>query len=92
MEINKARFSILQRYPSATTTMNTPILFSLLFLLCFGLNGQQLNDPQSLYDAPGGIFDVDSIRDLKLDFEEPNYHNILVNSFFNDPSLSLIHI
>ena len=86
MELNKARFSILQHYPSATTTMNTPILFSLLFLLCFSLNGQQLNDPQSLYDAPGGIFDVDSIRDLKLDFEAPNYHNILVNSFFNDPS------
>lgn len=66
--------------------MNIPTVFSFLFLACFGLHGQQLNDPQSLYDAPGGVFDVDSIRDLTLDFEDPSYHNILVNSFFNDPS------
>lgn len=66
--------------------MNIPTVFSFLFLACFGLHGQQLNDPQSLYDAPGGVFDVDSIRDLTLDFEDPSYHNILVNYFFNDPS------
>ena len=66
--------------------MNMPTVFSFLFIACFGLHGQQLNDPQSLYDAPGGVFDVDSIRNLTLDFEDPSYHNILVNSFFNDPS------
>ncbi|MEJ6686469.1 MAG: CotH kinase family protein [Crocinitomicaceae bacterium] len=66
--------------------MNIPTVFSFLFIACFGLHGQQLNDPQSLYDAPGGVFDVDSIRNLTLDFEDPSYHNILVNSFFNDPS------
>ena len=43
-------------------------------------------DPQILYDEPGGLYDSDLIRDLSVVFEDPNYHSVLVNSFFNNPT------
>jgi len=60
----------------------------LLILLCLPIIGigQILYNPQQLYDAPGGLFDKDSIRDIYVNFQDPNYHNVLVNSFFTNPS------
>lgn len=69
--------------------MKKTILSALIAFMSLGLYAQQLYNPQELYDAPGGVFDIDSIRELKLEFEDNNYHNILVNSFFNDPSLRI---
>ena len=48
--------------------------------------GQILYNPQQLYDAPGGLFDKDSLRNIYVNFQDPNYHNVLVNSFFTTPS------
>ena len=56
-------------------------IISPLFLL-----GQTLYSPQGLYDDPGGLFEKDSLRSLYVEFYDPNYHSVLVNSFFNDPS------
>jgi len=66
--------------------MKQIILFLSLIGLPFYILGQSLYNPQQLYDEPGGLFDKDSIRSIYVDFEDPNYHNVLVNSFFNDPS------
>ena len=59
------------------------ILFMLLPLI--GLS-QTIYDPQALYDSPGGLFDEDSLRIIELEFENPNYHSYLVNSWFYNPS------
>ena len=48
--------------------------------------GQILYNPQQLYDIPGGMYDKDSLRDLYVNFQDPNYHNVLVNSFFTNPA------
>ena len=58
------------------------------FLFSYILLGQGFiqNDPQIHYDEPEGLFDSDFIRDIHIYFENDNYHNVLVNSFFNTPS------
>ena len=59
----------------------------LLILLYFPIIsfGQSLYNPQQLYDSPAGFFDEDSIRDIYLEFYDPNYHNYLVNAWYYDP-------
>ena len=66
--------------------MKNKLLFGTLFFIGLSLNGQELYDPQTLYDAPGGVFDINFVREMDIVFEDPNYHAILVNSFFNAPS------
>ena len=66
--------------------MKNKLLFGILFFIGFGLNGQELYNPQTLYDAPGGVFDINFVREMDIVFEDPNYHSVLVNSFFNAPS------
>ena len=61
--------------------MKNKLLFGVLFFIGLGLNGQELYDPQTLYDAPGGVFDINFVREMDIVFEDPNYHNVLVNSF-----------
>lgn len=46
-------------------------------------------NPQELYDAPDDLYELDSIRNLYVNFLEPNYHDTLVNSYFNNPSYRL---
>lgn len=65
--------------------MKKNILWFFLFFSSL-LSSQTLYDPQQLYDAPGGLFERDSIRDIYLDFYNPSYHSFLVNSFFYTPS------
>ena len=47
---------------------------------------QTLYDPQQSYDLPGGLFETDSIRDLYLNFYDPNYHSSLVYLWYYAPS------
>jgi hypothetical protein len=53
--------------------------------------GQELTvfDPQSLYDAPGGLYDASILREMQIEFEDPAYHEILGASFFADPGLRI---
>ncbi len=62
-----------------------------LLVLCFVLMGQavfsqSIYDPQTLYDAPGGLYDQNVLGELNIHFHDPNYHSVLVTSFFNDPA------
>ena len=62
-------------------------IFCILFVLKWSLLiGQTLYDPQQLYDVPSGMYDKDSVRDLYINFQDPNFHTVLVNSFFTNPS------
>ena len=57
-----------------------------LLFISSSLKSQEIYNPQALYDAPEGVFDVSFVREMNLVFEDPNYHSVLVNSFFNAPS------
>ena len=46
-------------------------------------------DPQVLYDEAGGLFEAGILRHLNIEFEQDNYHEILSESFFNEPSLRI---
>ena len=64
--------------------MKKAILIS--FIFCSFLSfGQTLYNPQDLYDSPGGLFDKDSLRDIYVNFQDPKYHNYLVNSWYYNP-------
>ena len=60
------------------------VLLILLYLPIISF-GQSLYNPQQLYDSPAGFFDEDSIRDIYLEFYDPNYHSYLVNSWYYNP-------
>jgi len=60
-------------------------IFFLFALYPFLGDCQTIYNPEVLYDSPGGIFDKDSVRDIYLDFYDPNYHSYLVNSWFYTP-------
>ena len=60
------------------------VLLILLYLPIIGF-GQSLYNPQQLYDSPAGFFDEDSIRDIYLEFYDPNYHSYLVNAWYYNP-------
>ena len=51
--------------------------------------GQTIYNPQVLYDDYGGLYEPTILRELFIDFQDPNYHNILTNSFYNNPSLRI---
>ncbi len=64
--------------------MKKALLF--IFTFCYFLSfSQSIYNPQYLYDAPGGLYEKDSLRNLHVDFYTPNYHSILVDSFFLNP-------
>jgi len=67
------------------------LFFSLLMCLPALITAQNLTvfDPQSHYDAAGGLYDPSSLRHLHIDFEDPAYNDILGESFFTDPSFRL---
>ena len=60
------------------------VLLILLYLPIISF-GQSLYNPQQLYDSPAGFFDEDSVRDIYLEFYDPNFHNYLVNSWYYNP-------
>ena len=51
--------------------------------------GISLYNPQSLYDEEGGFYDPMMLRELNVVFEDAEYHQTLVNAFFNNPSLRI---
>lgn len=61
------------------------ILFFFLIIPFLG-NSQVLtkNAPHLLYEDAGGLFDLEIIRTLSIDFQDSNYHEILVNNWFAD--------
>ena len=64
--------------------MKKYFIFFLLFpFICLS---QTIYNPQDLYDSPGGLYDEDSLNEIHLDFYDLDYHTILVDSWFYDPS------
>ena len=64
------------------------LLYIFLSAQIFGQNISLFN-PQINYDLVGGFYDIDSIRELSINFYNPNYHSTLVNSFFFNSSLRI---
>ena len=60
-------------------------LWKILFILPILSFSQTVYNPYQFYEIPGGLFDKDSIRSIYIDFIDPNYHSVLVNSFFANP-------
>lgn len=57
----------------------------------FGVNAQNIStyNPQLLYDGVGSLYDAEFLREMHITFEDDNYHQTLVNAFFNNPSLRI---
>jgi hypothetical protein len=51
--------------------------------------GISLHDPQELYNDQGGLYDPSILRELNVIFEDEQYHQTLVDAFFNNPSLRI---
>tara|TARA_B100001115_G_C15833090_1_gene416143 strand:- start:436 stop:2220 length:1785 start_codon:yes stop_codon:yes gene_type:complete len=65
--------------------MKKTSVFIFLFFYSNLFFSQNIYNPQQLYETPGGLFDEDSVREIYLDFYDPNYHNYLVNAWFYNP-------
>ena len=52
----------------------TYLLFSIFLSTVYT---QTIYSPQVLYDAPGGLFEQDSLRTLSLNFYHPLYNMLL---------------
>jgi spore coat protein CotH len=65
------------------------LLLPLLVLAVTG-QAQTLYDPQQVYDDGGGLYDPDSLRSIYVDFHDPAYHTMLVDSFWTNPSFRLL--
>ena len=61
------------------------VLQLLLFIPLLSI-GQTLYIPQVLYDASGGLYEPTILRELHVDFHDPNYHNVLADFFYTNPS------
>ena len=59
--------------------------WKILFFLPILSFSQTVYNPYQFYESPGGLFDKDSVRTIYIDFIDPNYHSVLVNSFFTNP-------
>tara|TARA_B110000003_G_scaffold276386_1_gene322586 strand:- start:3750 stop:5627 length:1878 start_codon:yes stop_codon:yes gene_type:complete len=69
-----------------------PSSFWVLIFLSQGVafsQGISLHDPQELYDDQGGLYDPTILRGLNVVFEDEQYHQTLVDAFFNSPSLRI---
>ena len=63
--------------------------FTCLLTVSFSAQVLTLFDPQTLYDEDGGLFEPTVVRELHVNFENDDYHNILIEGFFNTPSLRI---
>ncbi|MFT4524302.1 MAG: hypothetical protein ACI85F_000443 [Bacteroidia bacterium] len=52
-----------------------------LLVLAQSAASQVLHDPQQFYDDPEGLFDMDSLRTIDIQFYDPNYHQQLVDGW-----------
>ena len=68
---------------------NLNLLKTIVFIAIIPLTAKTqavLYNPQTLYDSPGGLYYQGSISEMNIQFYDANYHNTLVNSFFNYPA------
>ena len=68
-----------------------PFLAALLAVATLGVNAQNIStyNPQLLYDGAGSLYDAELLREMHVTFEDGNYHETLVDAFFNNPSLRI---
>ena len=66
-------------------------LAALLAMATFGVHAQNIStyNPQLLYDGAGSLYDAELLREMHVTFEDANYHETLVDAFFNNPSLRI---
>ena len=65
------------------------VVWACLLTMSFSAQVLTLFDPQTLYDEDGGLFDATVVREMHINFENDDYHNILTDAFFNTPSLRI---
>ena len=65
------------------------VAWACLLTLSFSAQVLTLFDPQTLYDEDGGLFEPTLVREMHINFENDDYHNILTEAFFNTPSLRI---
>ena len=65
------------------------VVWACLLTVSFSAQVLMLFDPQTLYDEDGGLFDATVVREMHINFENDDYHNILTDAFFNTPSLRI---
>ena len=68
--------------------------FLWLFCMCGSVGSVcsqsvSVHNPQALYDGPGGLYDPSILREMHVTFQDDNYHDVLVDAFFNNPSLRI---
>lgn len=69
--------------------MKKKLLVILLLINLFAPQAQTLYNPQELYEPADGLYDTDHIRDIYINFYEPNYDNILQNNWELNTGLRL---
>ena len=64
---------------------------TILLFVCFvhSSKAQTLYDPQTLYDAPGGLMDYNILRSMNITFYDPAYDSILHDNWINELGLRL---
>ena len=65
------------------------VVWACLLTVSFSAQVLMLFDPQTLYDEDGGLFEPTLVREMHINFENDDYHNILTDAFFNTPSLRI---
>ena len=69
--------------------MKKYLLIILLLNNFFNLQAQTLYNPQLLYEEGDGLYDTDYIRDIYINFYDPNYDNILQTNWEQNTGLRL---
>ena len=59
----------------------------ILFFLPIFVFSQQVFDSQLIYQDPQGVFDESIVRDLSINFYDDDYHDFLIDSWFNNTKL-----
>ena len=64
--------------------MKDTFLIYLLILLPLCSYSQSITkyNPQDLYEQPGGLFELDSLRTISIEFYNSDYHKILIDNWF----------
>ena len=59
----------------------------LLFLIVFPsfCSTQNIYSPYLLYENLGGMYDIDSLRTIDINFYNSDFNNILDSTFYSDP-------
>ena len=62
---------------------------ALACLISVSVFSQTLYNPQIKYENIGGFYDIDSIRELNIQFYESNFNSILDSTYYNNPDFRL---